>query len=261
MNRVDGKVAFVTGGGAGLGKASCELLAAEGAKVMVSDINLALAEDTAQSIIKSGGEAVAVQHDVASEADWQQAVALTLEQFSKLDVLVNNAGICLPSRSADTSLEDWRKVQSVNLEGVFLGVRSAINAMIDNPSTGSIINIASIAGLIGDCDLSYSASKGGVRMLTKTAAIDCGRQGYNIRVNAIYPGGINTPMSAKVKHSKGMQTALTMYPLGRMAEPIEIAYGVLFLASDESSYMTGADLVMDGGITAGGGGMSLDFST
>ena len=252
MNRVDGKVALVTGGGAGLGKASCELLAQAGAQVVIADIDLTAAEKTAQVIIGSGGEAIAVQQNVASESDWQRVMNLTLERCGKLDVLVNNAGILAQTFGCtDTSLDEWRKVLSINLEGTFLGVRSAINAMKKNKETSSIINIASIAALSGGGRFSYSVSKGGVRSLTRTAAIDCRREGYDIRINAVYPGEMETPMTKQVLDKEGWKAAIQSIPIGRMAQPLEIAKGILFLASDDSSYMTGSDLVIDGGCTAG----------
>jgi len=257
MNRVDGKVALVTGGGSGIGKASCELLAKAGAQVVVADINLSSAQETAKAILDAGGEAIAIQQDVTSETDWSRVIDLTLEHFKKLDVLVNNAGIGAPRGSKgtslddflckDTSLEDWRSVQSVNFDGVFLGIRSAINAMIDNERTGSIINISSTAGLVGGAStVPYSASKGGVRILSKSVAIECRTKGYNIRVNSIFPGAIDTPFNLPIEESRKQE----MKQQRVMAEPIDIARGVLFLASDDSLFMTGSDLIIDGGLTA-----------
>ena len=260
MNRVDGKVALVTGGGAGLGEASCQLLANAGAKVVVSDIDENAAELTVQTIVGAGGEAIAVQQDVANENDWKKVMDITLKEFGKLDVLVNNAGIGAKTRSCrETSLDEWRRVINVNLEGTFLGVRSAIGVMSNNQNTGSIINVSSISAMSGDGKFSYSASKGGVRSLTRTAAIDCRRQGYDIRVNAIYPGEMDTPMSREVEQSDALKAAMKMIPMGRMAQAIEIAKGVLFLASDDSSYMTGSDLVIDGGTTASTGGLAFEY--
>ena len=257
MKRVENKVALITGGGAGLGKVTCELLAKEGAKIVVTDINGKDAENTANIIKASGGEALAVALDVVNEDDWEQAIAMTLDQFGALDILVNNAAICLHDNLIDTSLEDWHKVNGINLDGAFLGTRSAVKVMAENANAGSIINISSIAGLVGDNPVSYSASKGGVRMLTKSMAIECGKLGYNIRINTIFPGPMDTPMSQGLEESKAWEIGKKMFPLGRLADPIEIAKGVLFFASDDASYITGSELVIDGGITAGTGGMLL----
>ena len=272
MNRMDGKVVLITGGGDGIGRASCELLAKAGAVVVVSDLNIDSAEETVKSIVSSGYEAVAIQHDVSSEDDWQRVMGFILEQFGKLDVLVNNAGISTQLRECkETSLDVWHKVLGVNLDGTFLGVRSAIKAMIKNTETSSIVNVSSIAALSGHSAFSYSASKGGVRSLTRTAAIECARQQYNIRVNAIYPGEVDTSGNRvmiekilqgmqgehqveeedmKASVDKLIEESGAAIPLGRLAQPIEIAKGVLFLASDDSSFMTGSDLVIDGGVCA-----------
>ena len=252
MNRVDQKVALVTGGGSGIGRASCELLAEAGAWVVVSDINVAAAEETAKLIIESGGEAIAMQLDVSSEADWQKAMAFTFENYKKLDVLVNNAGIHKSVECKDMSLEDWRRMMSVNLDAVFLGIRSAINMMIGNKQMGSIINIASVDSLRAfEMNGAYSASKAGVKMLAKTAALECGKKGYNIRVNSILPGGVKTQMAQSLFDKEALEAKGKAHPIGRMAEPIDIARAVLFLASDDSSFMTGSDFIIDGGATAG----------
>jgi len=253
MNRVDGKVAIVTGGGSGMGKASCELLAKAGAQVVVTDINLASAQETKKIIIETGGDAIAIQHDVANETDWKTVIDLTLEHFKKLDVLVNNAAIPSAGEKSitgqekdfkDTSLEDWRTVQSVNFDGVFLGIRYAINTMIGNEQTGSIINIASTAGIEADgSPVPYAASKGGVRMLSKAAAVDCRTGGYDIRVNSIYPGPIDTSMRLPIEESLKQK----LKQEGHLGAPIDIARGVLFFASDDSSFITGSELVIAGG--------------
>jgi 3(or 17)beta-hydroxysteroid dehydrogenase len=262
VNRVDGKVALITGGGAGLGKSTCELLAHAGAKVVVTGRNLPSVEETANTIVNAGGDAIAVKHDISIEADWARVIAQTQEKFGRLDVLVNNAAISEIGRECrNTSLENWRTIHCINLDGTFMGVRSAIQVMAGNSEPGSIINVSSIYGVSGDGDVSYSSSKGGIRTLTKAVAIECGKMGYNIRVNAIYPGPIDSPMSTEVKKSEGWKMAMSMFPLGRPAQPIEVAKGILFLASDDSSYMTGSELVIDGGISAGFGGMGLSFDT
>ena len=254
MNRVDNKVVLITGGGSGIGQSSCELLAKAGAKIVVSDINLSSANETAKTIVDAGGEAIAIQHDIASEADWENALAVTVKQFETLDVLVNNAGTGTLEECKNTSLKDWQKVIDINLSGTFLGIRSAINIMQHNHTMSSIINISSTSGLVGGGRAPYSASKGGITMLTKSVAIECGRLGYDIRVNTIYPGAIDTPMNHiyedEAKNLEAMAEHAKLIPLGRHGQPIEIARGVLFLASDDSSFMTGSALVIDGGYTA-----------
>jgi NAD(P)-dependent dehydrogenase (short-subunit alcohol dehydrogenase family) len=194
-----------------------------------------------------------MKHDVTSETGWKSVIDRTLEEFGRLDVLVNNAGVIIYNKIEDTSLAEWRWIMSVNLDGVFLGTKFAIAAMKKNGG-GSIINIASVAGLIGNPDASaYHASKGGVRSLSKAAAIECSKAGYdyNIRVNSIYPGVINTHMADDLKQDEiKYKTALSWHAMGRFGEPQDVAYGVLYLASDESRFLTGSELVIDGGWTA-----------
>ena len=177
----------------------------------------------------------------------------TLERFGRLDILVNNAGVNLWKKIEDTSLHEWRWLMSVNLDGVFLGTKYAIQAMKKNGG-GSIINISSVAGIVGTLDTSaYHASKGGMRLFMKAAALECSKAGYgyNIRVNSVHPGVIKTPMvDGLLKDEDKMRTALSWHPIGRFGEPEDIAYGVLYLASDESKFITGAELVIDGGWTA-----------
>lgn len=255
MNRVDGKVALVTGGGSGLGRATSELLSQAGAKVVVSDINLSAAEETVSHIQEQGGEAIAITLDVASETSWGEAMEKALSAFQKLNILVNNAGVIKEVECKDMSLADWRFIHSVNLDGVFLGVRSAINTMLAHQEGGSIINVSSINGLTsgGAATASaYCASKAGVRLLTKSVALECARARNNIRVNAVCPGGMETPMLAQnVVTEEDREARRNAIPMGRDSNPLEVARGILFLASDDSSYMTGSDLVIDGGGTAG----------
>lgn len=265
MNSVVGKVAIVTGGGSGIGKASCELLAEEGARVLVTDIDIQSAQDVADSIISLGGEAIAVKHDVSLEENWEEVMALTSRQFKKLDILVNNAGIGCSKNICDLSLADWRTTQQINLDGVFLGTRSAVDLMVENQSSCSIVNISSTLGLRGSGgrtaeigavpgvnQAAYCASKGGVTIFTKAAAVEYARLGYNIRVNSIHPGYVmaehNPPFNDEQKSLLAKFTQLV--PMGRYAECREIAKGVLFLASEDSSYMTGSELVIDGGFSA-----------
>jgi NAD(P)-dependent dehydrogenase (short-subunit alcohol dehydrogenase family) len=194
-----------------------------------------------------------IRHDVSSERDWKDVIASTLRRFGKLDILVNNAGVMFAASVEETSLDRWRALMSVNCDGVFLGTKHAISAM--KARGGSIINISSVAGLVGLPNLgAYSASKGAVRLFTKAAALECAKQGGRIRVNSIHPGGIWTPMLEQFIGKHGESTAdaaaAAMHPVGHAGEPDDIAYGVLYLASDESKFVTGAELVIDGGYTA-----------
>ncbi len=253
MDRVKGKVAVVTGSGDGMGKAAALLLAKEGARIVITDINEAAAKKVAEGINSQGGNAISIRHDVASETDWGAVIQKTLEGFGRLDVLVNNAGVIIYKTIEDTSLAEWRRLMSVNLDGVFLGTKFAIEAM-KKSGGGSIINIASVAGLIGNPDASaYHASKGGVRSFSKAAAIECSKAGYdyNIRVNSIYPGVIETRMADDLKKDEAKyKTALNWHAMGHFGDPEDVAYGVLYLASDESKFLTGSELVIDGGWTA-----------
>ena len=253
MDRVKGKVAIVTGGAGGLGKAHSLLLAKEGAKVVVTDMDEAQAERVADEINKQGGEAIFIKHDVSKEVEWSRVIRETLERFGKLDILVNNAGVNVWKKIEDTSLDEWRWLMSINLDGVFLGTKYAMGAM-KKSGGGSIINISSAAGIIGTLDTSaYHASKGGVRIFTKAAALECSKAGYdyNIRVNSVHPGVIKTQMvEGLMNDEEKRKTALSWHPIGHFGEPEDIAYGVLYLASDESKFITGAELVIDGGWTA-----------
>ena len=253
MDRVKGKVAIVTGGAGGLGRAEALLLAKEGARVVITDLDEAGIKRAAGEINSQGGKAIFVRHDVTSETDWKRVITRALEEFGRLDVLVNNAGVIIYKKIEDTSLAEWRQLMGVNLDGVFLGTKFAIAAMKKNGG-GSIINIASVAGLIGNPDASaYHASKGGVRAFSKAAAIECSKAGYdyNIRVNSIYPGVIDTSMADDLKKDENKyRTALSWHAVGHFGEPLDVAYGVLYLASDESKFLTGSELVIDGGWTA-----------
>jgi 3(or 17)beta-hydroxysteroid dehydrogenase len=255
MGRVEGKTAIVTGAARGLGKAIAQLLAKEGANVAIADILEDGGRKTAEEINNQGGKAIFLKHDVTSEDSWDAAVKKVLSEFGKLDVMVNNAGIQLIKEIAETSLEEWRGLMSVNLDGVFLGTKHAIRAMKESGG-GSIINMSSAVGLIGrpDGTAAYSASKGGVRLFTKAAALECSKMGYdyNIRVNSMHPGIIKTDMVAEMMtHDEEFKRVLeAMHPIGFLGDPIDIAYGVLYLASDEARMITGAELVIDGGWTA-----------
>jgi 3(or 17)beta-hydroxysteroid dehydrogenase len=253
MDRVKGKVAIITGGGGGLGKAQALLLAKEGAKVVVTDLDEAQGTGVAEEIKENGGEAIFIQHDVSSEIHWKRVMDETLEKFGKLDILVNNAGVIIFKNIHDTSLDEWRWLMSINLDGVFLGTKYAMEAM-KKSGGGSIVNLSSAAGIIGTLDTSaYHASKGGVRIFTKAAALECSKAGYdyNIRVNSVHPGVMKTAMvEGLMEDEEKRKAALSWHPIGRFGEPEDVAYGVLYLASDESSFVTGTELVIDGGWTA-----------
>lgn len=253
MARVAGKVALVTGAASGLGAATARVLAREGAAVLLTDRDPA-GEAVALDIAATGGRAAFLAHDVTDPVQWQAAVDLAVERFGALRVLVNNAGIGSSSFDLMTgSLEDWRQMLAVNLDGVFLGMRHAGPA-IAAAGGGSVINLSSILGKVGLAGAShYCASKGGVLMLTKAAALEWAPLG--IRVNSVHPGFIDTPMVSNALHAaengnEMRELLISAHALARFGVPREIADAVLFLASDESSFMTGAELVVDGGYTA-----------
>lgn len=255
MARLDGKVVLITGGSLGIGRAAAMMCAREGGRVVVTDIREDEGNELVQRIKGVGGEAAFMRHDAGSEDDWLRVTNETVAKFGGLDAVVNNAGVAIGGNAEDTTLADWRKLMAVNLDGVFLGTRHGILAMKDRGG-GSIINMSSIEGIIGDPNLAaYNASKGGVRLLTKSAALHCARSGYGIRVNTIHPGYIWTPMVENYLASqgdveKGREALSALHPVGHLGEPDDIAYGIVYLASDESRFMTGAELVIDGGYTA-----------
>ena len=248
--RLENKVALISGGARGMGAAEARMFAREGAKVVIGDVLDAEGTRVAAEIAESGGDALFVHLDVTHEEDWRSAIGAATSSFSKLDILVNNAGIWRRGRVADTTVEDWDMILDVNAKGVFLGTKLAIPEM-RKAGGGSIINISSTAGLVGGPRSSaYTASKGAVRLFTKATAVQYAQEG--IRANSIHPGPIDTPMIQQVWHGEeqSREAALARTPLGRIGTPEDIAYGVLFLASDESSFMTGSELVIDGGSTA-----------
>ncbi|KGJ05655.1 NAD(P)-dependent dehydrogenase, short-chain alcohol dehydrogenase family [Paracoccus halophilus] len=257
MGRVQDKVAIVTGASLGLGESMARMLAREGAKVVLTDIKDEEGERVAKAIADAGGTAIYLHHDVTVERDWEQVMQATLDRFGRLDVLANNAGVGWGGPPEEETLERWRQLMSVNLDGVFLGTKHAILAMKRNdPPGGSIINLSSIEGLVGDPNLgAYNASKGGVRLYTKSTALYCAKAGLNIRVNSVHPGYIWTPMvenhlAQQGDVEEGRQALNALHPIGHVGEPDDIAYGVLYLASDESKFVTGTELVIDGGYTA-----------
>jgi 3(or 17)beta-hydroxysteroid dehydrogenase len=255
MNRMRGKSAVVTGAALGIGRACALKLADEGAAVAVTDVDVEKGSIVVEEIRRRGGDAIFIEHDVADEAKWDHVMRTVIERYKKLDVLVNNAGVALARDVEHTTLEEWRRLMSINLDGVFLGTKHAVQTMKANRG-GSIVNLSSIEGLIGDPNLAaYNASKGGVRLLTKSAALYCAKAGYNIRVNSVHPGYIWTPMVENYLKSQGdvaqgRKLLDSLHPIGHVGEPDDIAYGVLYLASDEAKFVTGTGLVIDGGYTA-----------
>jgi 3(or 17)beta-hydroxysteroid dehydrogenase len=253
------RVALVTGGASGIGAETCRALAQAGARVVIGDIQREAGEALAKVL---GNGSFFIKLDVASEAEWQSVCDEIVRRCGRLDVLVNNAGIGGGKGNIeDTTLEAWNRTQAVNVEGVFLGCKYAIAAMKragpDKPkSRGSIVNISSIAGIVGSAGpAAYVASKGAVRLLTKSVAMHCAEQGYEIRCNSVHPGGIDTPILEPLYRHFGKEMTQAwlggMHPLGRMGQPRDIAEAVLYLASDRSAFVTGAELVVDGGVTAG----------
>jgi NAD(P)-dependent dehydrogenase (short-subunit alcohol dehydrogenase family) len=245
--RLDGRVALISGAARGMGECEARLFAREGAKVVLGDVLEEQGQQVAREILQDGGAATFVRLDVTAEDDWRRAVEVTEQTYGKLDVLVNNAGIVRMAPLDETNLEAWNAVINVNQTGVFLGMKYAVPAM-RRAGGGSIINISSIAGIVGLPNIpAYQASKGAVRLLTKHAAIQYAKD--KIRVNSVHPGRIETPMTANLAPER-REMVLRLTPLGRDGKPEEVAYGVLYLASDESSFVTGAELVIDGGYTA-----------
>jgi NAD(P)-dependent dehydrogenase (short-subunit alcohol dehydrogenase family) len=261
--QVQGKVALVTGGASGIGEAVSELLAREGASVMVTDVDDLNGPEVAARIKKAGGEASFLHHDVTSEARWIEVVAEVMKCYGRLDVLVSNAGIGISVPSiTEMSLADWRRQIAINLDGVFLSVKHCLPAM-RKTGGGSVIMMSSLAGLRGGAGHSgYCATKGGVRLFAKAIAMECATFGDGIRVNSVHPGFIDTPIWGKIPNEAAGggqnapidpgELAKIATPLGRAGEAAEVAQGVLYLASDASRYVTGTELVIDGGMNAGG---------
>ncbi|MGX9424766.1 MULTISPECIES: SDR family NAD(P)-dependent oxidoreductase [Bradyrhizobium] len=260
--QVEGKVALVTGGASGIGAAVAELLAQEGATVVATDIDELRGPELVTGVNKAGGKAVFLQQDVTSEARWAEIISEIEKRFGRLDVLVSNAGIGISVPSiTDMTLADWRRQTAINLDGVFLSVKYSLPLM-RRSGGGSVIMMSSLAGLRGAAGLAgYSATKGGVRLLAKSVAMECAAAGDGIRVNSVHPGIIDTPIWSKIPtEATGNRAnapidpeerAKIATPLGRAGQAAEIASGVLYLASDASRYVTGTELVIDGGMNAG----------
>ncbi|GAK47528.1 3-oxoacyl-[acyl-carrier-protein] synthase [Secundilactobacillus oryzae JCM 18671] len=245
MGRLDGKVAIITGGVKGFGLASAKIFVREGAKVVVTDVDETGSSDVLNEL--GGVNAIFVSQDVSKEDSWEPVFKAAVEKFGHVDVLLNNAGILSFNDAEHVDIDEWHKILSVDLDGVMLGVKYAIKYMKDGG--GSIINMSSIAGLIGISNLyAYNAAKGGVRILTKSAALYCAEQHYPIRVNSIHPAYAHTPMVDAYPEMR--ETLEKLHPVGRLGSAEEIANMALYLASDESSFSTGSEFVVDGGYTA-----------
>lgn len=257
MNRLDGKVAFLSGAARGIGAETAKLMVSAGAKVAIGDVLDERGRQTAKEI---GESAIYVHLDVTSEASWAEAMDATAKRFGRIDVLVNNAGIFNGKGVEEASLDDWHKLVAVNLTGVVLGTRAALPYL--KKTKGNIVNLASIAGLVGSqLDPLYSLTKGGVTLFTKSTALEFGRKGYRIRVNSVHPGVIDTDMGQQTFTMRARalgsndteatrKTSLSMHPIGRLGVAEDIAKGIVFLASDDAGFMTGSGLVVDGGYTA-----------
>jgi 3(or 17)beta-hydroxysteroid dehydrogenase len=248
MGRVQGKIAIVTGAASGLGRADAEVLAREGARVVLTDINDTAGEAAAAAIRERGHEALYMHHDVASEEHWQRVIHETVDQFGGLHVLVNNAGMVIVENPEQCSLASFRRQNAVMSEGVFLGCKYAMPAM-NAAGGGSIINMCSIASHLGyPVFFAYSAAKGAVRAMTKAIAIHCQASGYNIRCNSIHPGAIDTPMIDQTSSDLGLEDKAALSPVG-LGLPEDVANAVLFLASDESRFVNGTEIVLDNALS------------
>ena len=260
MNRVDGKVAVVSGGARGIGGATAALLAEAGASVVITDRLEADGQALAEEINGSGGTAVFLPHDVTLESDWERVMAETVQRFGGLDIMVNNAGVWGRGVIEETTVDDFDQLCAVNLKGVFLGTKHAIRAMRNRPATAdsaSIVNLSSTAGLVGSATSAvYSMTKGGVRLFTKSTAIEVRAQGHNIRCNSVHPGATESPMQDHILATSNMSPdeiksyMETRNLLGRFGTARDIAKAILFLASNDSAFMTGSEVVVDGGYTA-----------
>ena len=249
--RLDGKVAFISGGARGMGATEAKLFASEGAAVVFGDVLEKEGQRTEAEIIDSGGKGIFIHLDVASEKSWEKAISTTIDKFGKLNILVNNAGVSGRALIEDTSVEEWDRIMDVNAKGTFLGTKADLPEL-KKADGASIINISSQLGIVGSdlgVSAAYQASKGAVRLLTKATALEYASEG--IRCNSVHPAPVNTELTAVSRENPEVfAKTKSNIPMGRFAEPMEIAKAVLYLASDESSFMTGSELVVDGGWTA-----------
>ena len=266
MAKLEGAVALVTGAASGIGRAIAGALVQRGAVVIAADVDAAGLDETCEAIGRAGGRAAPLALDVTSEDDWSRAIGAVEQAHGGLHILVNNAGLCIAGPLQDTTTEIWRRQMSVNLDGVFFGVRAALPLMARSGG-GSIVNVSSVAGLKGIAGLAgYCASKGGVRLFTKAVALECAAARNGVRVNSIHPGAIETPIWVKMRHAGAMpegsnsldeemartrEAAARATPLGFAGAPEDVAEGVVYLCSDAARFVTGAELVIDGGVFAG----------
>lgn len=256
VGRVQGKKVFITGGAQGLGACFGRMLADEGARVALTDINQAGAAETAAAINKThDNAAIAIKHDVTNKADWESALATTAEAFGGIDVLINNAGIGTAGSIESETYENWRRTQEIDVDSIFIGTQLAM-PYLKQEKSASIINISSVAGLIADgMMLSYNAAKAAVWMMSKSIALHCARSGYDIRCNSVHPVFTRTPIIDPLIQmggggDEGEKRLVQQIPWKRLAEPEDVGYAILYLASDESRYITAAEFKIDGGITA-----------
>ena len=266
MNRLDGKVALISGAARGIGAETARNMAAAGASVVIGDVLADRVRETAREITDAGGKALALVLDVTTEASWTAAVAAAIKQFGKLDILVNNAGTFLGKDLMDATMEDWTRLVAINMTGVWLGTKVCAPALAESGKSSrhgsAIVNLASVAGIVGSqLDPHYSMTKGGVTLFTKSTALSFGRKGWKIRVNSIHPGVIDTDMGAQTFVARARQAgsndvegarsvAIKQHPIGRLGVAEDVALGIVFLASDDAGFMTGAGMVIDGGLTA-----------
>ena len=266
MNRLDRKIAFLSGAARGIGAATARLMVEAGAKVVIGDILDERGRETVRALEAAGGQALYVHLDVTRAEDWAAAIAAAVARFGGLDILVNNAGVFIAKGIEESTADDWARLCGVNLTGVFLGTQAALPALrargATSPQGSAIVNLSSIAGVVGSTMAPlYSLTKGGVTLFTKSTALECARKGYRIRVNSIHPGIIDDDMGdqaiaarARARGENDLEVARTQagaaHPIGRLGTVTDVANGIVFLASDDAGFMTGAGLVVDGGWTA-----------